>query len=870
MLAGCDFYRCKLYRCNLHGRQLLAFFAYCFVTFCPLSLFAVDAENASKPPAETATDAAGLRVLPGFEVELLYSVPLESQGSWVSMTTDPQGRLIVCDQYGHLYRVTPSPIGKGKPGVEQVEKIEVDLGEAQGLLYAFDSLYVIVNQTRGHKSGLYRVRDVDGNDQFDSVEMLHEFEGTSEHGPHAIVLAPDAKSFYVIAGNKTELPTDIETYHVPKTWQEDLLLPRNPCPSGHNTGRLAPGGWVCQVTPDGKHWDLISTGFRNSYDMAFNRNGDLFTYDADMEYDFGKPWYRPTRVCHVTSGSEFGWRFGSGKWPAYNADSLPPTLEIGLGCPTGVTFGYGASFPKKYQEALFLCDWTHGRLFAVHLEPNGASYSAEHEEFLSGVPLPLTDILVNPVDKAMYFTIGGRKTQSGLYRVTWKGTDSGSVLASNDHAAELRQVRKQLETYHGTARADAVDFLWKYLGHEDRFIRYAARIALEHQDVDLWQARVFEGVLEETDPETTITGLLALARTEGTSAEQITSMAIRLWESSLSDRQKTDLLRALAVTFSRQGNPDQATSKLLAEKIAAGFPASSTPLDFELCRMLVYLDSPAVIPNAIALMQKCKTQEDLLNYAMILRVAKSGWSSELRSAYLTFLNEAEGKAATGDFVGGGHVQAVIQQMRTDAKARMTSEEQEELADVLHATIASVKSSGSPTPRKFVRRWTIDDLLPHLDEVGRHRSFENGKALFEKAECISCHRFNNRGGIFGPDLTAVARRYSRQVLLREIVEPSLQISDQFQNHTILTDSGKVYSGRIMERGETHWTVAVDPRQPSAILQIAAEEIEEVQPSTISLMPQNLLDTLSQEEIFDLFAYLESAGDPKHRAYDQPAK
>ncbi len=66
-------------------------------------------------------------------------------------------------------------------------------------------------------------------------------------------------------------------------------------------------------------------GYRNQYDIALNEDGELFTYDADMEWDFGSPWYRPTRVCHATSGSEFGWRSGTGKWPAYYEDSLPPS-----------------------------------------------------------------------------------------------------------------------------------------------------------------------------------------------------------------------------------------------------------------------------------------------------------------------------------------------------------------------------------------------------------------------------------------------------------------------------------------------------------------------------------------------------------------
>ncbi len=69
---------------------------------------------------------------------------------------------------------------------------------------------------------------------------------------------------------------------------------------------------------------MFSIGYRNPYDMDFNRDGELFVYDADMEWDMGMPWYRPTRVVHATSGSEFGWRSGSGKWPTYYADSLPP------------------------------------------------------------------------------------------------------------------------------------------------------------------------------------------------------------------------------------------------------------------------------------------------------------------------------------------------------------------------------------------------------------------------------------------------------------------------------------------------------------------------------------------------------------------
>ena len=339
-----------------------------------------------RPPQ--ATPINQIKVLKDFKVELLYSVP-RSQGSWVSMCVDPQGRLIVSDQgNGGLYRVIPPPVARASglpeserqagrlPHVEPL-KLEVDgpqgkvpLSGAQGLLWAFSSLYVVINGR--NNSGLYRCTDSDGDGELDKVETLRTLEGGGgEHGPHAVLLAPDGKSLFFVCGNQTSL-TKYSASRVPPIWGEDHLLPRLPDGNGFMRNVLGPGGATYQVSPDGKDWVINTVGFRNEYDAAFNDEGDLFTYDADMEWDFNTPWYRPTRVCFAASGAEFGWRNGAGKWPSHYPDSLPAAVDIGPGSPTGVTFGYGAKFPAKYQEALFINDWSYGKLYAVHLEPDGA------------------------------------------------------------------------------------------------------------------------------------------------------------------------------------------------------------------------------------------------------------------------------------------------------------------------------------------------------------------------------------------------------------------------------------------------------------------------------------------------------------------
>ena len=527
--------------------------------------------------------------------------------------------------------------------------------------------------------------------------------------------------------------------------------------------------------------------------------------------------------------------------------------------------GTEPTFRENMKEALYVCDWTYGRLFAVHLNPKGASYEAELEEFITGTPLPFTDIVVNPIDKAMYFTIGGRRTQSGLYRVTWSGAkEVGTTKAADSRSALLRAERRELEKLHAVPDVDAIEKIWMSLAHDDRHIRYAARIALEHLDPKFW----LERALAETDPDAAIGSLLALTRTHGSEHQQaIVESLIRLFPQTRSDRQRLDLLRTLAVTFARHGQPTEKQAALLTDKLLKAWPANSTPLKRELCRMLVYLKADGIAANAVAMMAKSVTQEDLLAYGMMLRVAENGWNEVLRRSYFSLLNKIEAGAATGDYVGGGHLQIYVQRFRKAAADRLSKNDQQLLNDVINAPLPSTVPTGSPTPRPFVKNWTIADLLPHVDRVGSGRSYENGKAMFAIANCVQCHRFKNIGGILGPDITGAAKRYSRPVMLREILEPSKQISDQFRTHLILTESGETYEGRILNRTGTELTLAADPRRPNSVVQIPADEVEAMRPSPVSMMPKDLLNTLTLEEILDLLAFIESGGDSTHAIFSK---
>jgi len=420
-------------------RLLLSCLALLF-TAVPVG-FAADAPKApakAKAPAKKAGDAnAGkaigenkatpvdrIKAPAGFKVELLYSVPGTEQGSWVALCADDKGRIYACDQYGDLYRF-PAP-APGQPlQAADIRKMPVNVRAINGMTWAFGALYAGVNDyERKFPSGFYRISDTDGDDLLDKAELLREFQAGSDHGVHKVVVTPDQQGFYLITGNNAVKTETAASSPVAPLWGDDHLLPRLPDGRGHNRHVLAPGGIVYRISKDGKTFETFASGFRNIYGGALNRAGDLFTYDADMEYDFNTPWYRPTRVNHVVSGGEYGWRNGAGKYPEFYADNLPATVNIGPGSPTGVAFGYGAKFPAKYQEALYIMDWSWGKIYAVHLKAQGASYAGTKEDFILGAPLPVTDLLIHPGDGAMYFASGGRKVQSGLYRVTYAGTES--------------------------------------------------------------------------------------------------------------------------------------------------------------------------------------------------------------------------------------------------------------------------------------------------------------------------------------------------------------------------------------------------------------------------------------------------------------
>lgn len=805
-----------------------------------------DAYNNWKLALNTAgaTDPRTIEAPPGFQVELLRSASPE-EDSWVSMAFDPQGRLTIgCEKKG-LLRMTLAPGGIGK-----VERINDSLLECRGLLYAYGKLFAVANNTKA----LVRLRSTKGDDQLDEITELIRTEGGVGHGRNHLKLGPDGL-IYVAHGNNV-IPPPAAPDSPLRPMADDRLIPCPWDPQMFDGDVKLPAGHVLALTPDGKTVKVIAGGFRNELDVAFNEEGEMFTFDADMEWDTGTPWYRPTRVNHVLSGADYGWRRGTSKWPEYFPDSGPTVVNIGLSSPTGVLFGTGSTFPEKWRRAFFICDWSYGRILAVHLRPKGATYTGSAEPFITGKPLNVTDAAIGP-DGALYFVTGGRRTQSGLYRVSYAGpfatepAKTPAEAAEERQAREARAVRHRLESFHGHPQPAALEEIWPALGSPDPALRQAARIALEWQDARLWRDRA----LAEKEPIASLTALMALARCGSTDA--LAPMLARLnavpVETLKSDEQLL-ALRDYQLAFSRLGPADAPAMAGVTRRLEALYPAADRRANHLICELLVFLKSPAALPKTVALLEKATRSEDLLHYLMFLRNLTDGWTLESRRVCFTALNRADTLEGAKDY------QRSLRWIRADLAAGLSAVEREKLGPLVDGNVIppTLPNSG---PQLVVQEWKEADLAPRLDRVSQGRSFKKGRLAFAAAQCTVCHRMGQAGGLLGPDLTAVASRFNRKDLLISILDPSKVIDEKYRNTTFTLKDGTSVTGTIDREDAAAVFVRPSLALP-ATTTLRPADIVRREVSPVSPMPPGLLNVLSENQILDLLAYLESGGNPAH--------
>ncbi len=784
----------------------------------------------------TATSVSDITTQPGFKVELLRSAQ-DGESSWISMSFDTKGNIIL-----GLDDVGVGHLDMTEEGDEiPFKKLNNSLRHCRGVLYAHDSIYVSATNSQG----FYRLQDTTGDGAFDKEELLLPLEYKSRfgHGMNQITLGPD-KQIYLICGNDVVMPGEITKTSTYKNARKDWLLP-NP----HDAGQDDRVGYILRMDPDGKLFHVIAGGLRNQVDLAFNAEDEMFTFDADMEWDVGQPWYRPTRINHIVPGGEYGWRWGTGKWPTYYADSLPSTLDLGLGSPTGMVSGHTLDWPKRFQQGMYAADWQNGRILLVDLIPVGATYRGEYELFLEGAPLNICDMDVG-ADGNLYFITGGRGSQSGLYRVTvdpsTEPTSTGpkfnrKLVATGEQERNQRKIYDSFQERVGNTSDREV---WPALGSDDRWLRFSAMKVLERQPVQSWS----EKVLDDDNPLRCGTGLIALCRSGVAQHQPQVFDALQRFDlPKLNLEQQLIMLRAYQLCFLRLGKPTEKQTQLAIEAIRPLFPGNNESVNHMAGELLVYLKMPGIIESSIPLLAEDSTQYQQLRMARMLMHLREGWTEDTKTAFLNWLLQSR------RMTGGRQLNERLTDIRTDFYELLTEGDKSTHARLIEKIEQPIESGELTTSRPLVQQWKMEDLTKDISAVSSNRPDEDGLRALTAANCLKCHKVGNRGGQIGPDLTNVAKRFNASQILESIIEPSKEVDPKYSYSVYLLIDGTSVSGRPVGVTSKTLKLEINPFTQESI-EINRDEIDESFPGKTSPMPSGLLDTLNKEEIKDLLAYL----------------
>ncbi len=386
-------------------------------------------------------------VPPGFVVE--SAADPDQVGSLIQVTFDADGHPVVSKERGHPVRL----LDRDGDGVFEGEQVVSDQVEnCQGIWFDGSTLYANCTNPEDGEAYLFRLPDTDGDGVADSRELVVQYLGRiGEHGPHDMRRAPDGSTTLML-GNHTFVPPDRIAADSPLNgYTESQLLDRYMDARGHAVGRMAPGGAVFRINDGGASFSLLFGGFRNPYNHAYNYDGEVFTFDSDMEWDINLPWYREVRSVHGIPSADYGWRTGSGKFPAYYVDSLPPVDDLGRGSPVGVDFYHSYAYPAEYFDAFLQGDWSRGRVVLSKFKRVGATYELAEPatDFIYGEPLNVTDLAVGP-DGLVYFTMGGRQTRGGFYRVVYKGYRANSERRPSEGILSVVRQPQPLSAFSDT------------------------------------------------------------------------------------------------------------------------------------------------------------------------------------------------------------------------------------------------------------------------------------------------------------------------------------------------------------------------------------------------------------------------------------
>ena len=265
---------------------------------------------------------------------------------------------------------------------------------------------------------------------------------------------------------------------------------------------------------------------------------------------------------------------------------------------------------------------------------------------------------------------------------------------------------------------------------------------------------------------------------------------------------------------------------------------------FDLLRTSVDPSQPAAIRTlAAAVVERTKLDRgQLMALADVAKTAGPLEISRLLRAYESAADEQVGLALV----------AALEQSKSAASLR---------ADVIRAAFAKYPAGVQSRAEAFLSRVNVDATrqAQRLDELMTTLAAgdtRRGQAVFNspKAACTACHAIGYIGGKIGPDLTRIGQVRSERDLLEAIVYPSASFARSYEPLMVTMRSGRVHSGILRSDLRDEVVLATAPAEE---IRLPRQDIQDMQPAAVSLMPPGLADQLTRQELADLIAFLKAA-------------
>ena len=843
---------------------------------------------AADPLTQSATQQ------PSFPEVLVKGVQLELVAEHPDLAT-PTG--IDVDEDGSIW-VASNHTHFRPEGYKGPEKDEIICFKPDGSRTVFFSTSEnTMDLERGPANDLYiaqrdriiRLLDHDENLQCDESQLIVKLETAATY-PHnglsGLTWSPDGQLVFSIGENFAE--------------QWKLIGSDNTILTGSGEG----GIFSC--APDGTALRRIARGFWNPFGLCY-RDGDLFAAEND-------PGSRPPcRLLHVVEEGDYGYQRKYGNesnhpfvcWNGELSGTLPMLHALGE-APCGII---------TLRNGLVVTSWTEHRLDYYPLERSGDTYSTYRVSLIQGGRQFRPTCIAQGSKDELFFTdwVEGSYEIHGKGRIwrmrldpekisDWVGKTSTinttervakqTNVISKSPISELLKIASEtpepfahhrltrklanrirektesdisdLPSLEKLEQAQCLELLlaWKmarpsddemanaFLKHTSAEIRFEALRWIADQELSELLPEVKRQLEREDLSFQTLEATLATLNTlEGKPAEGISNqetLAQLIESDQYSETFKANLLPLVIADEKHFGSEKweqllQSKNKELVREVVRSVALSTAPEanDFLL---QVAVNSNLTSPTRADAIAGFRATDETHKRVLVKLIASANQS--IREEAIRAMRSLQ-------------LNATDRHALSDVSAAFP-----ESKDLIEAILSPNSIKASRPTHGDINGWRkrIDSVTAPIDIDAGRRIFFHSMVT----NCSKCHRHSGRGNQLGPDLSRTSATSNRNHIFQSLLQPSQKIDPQFHARNLLLDDGTTFTGILLRDGGGGREVYRNTDGKEQVLK--TEEIVKRKESTTSLMPEGLLDLLSDREIRDLIAFISSPTDSA--LYQQP--